>query len=160
MRRNFLDMRWSAAAGVLVGLLLSFVVPTQVLSLYDALFPVVTLKAEVVQKMPSEIVVRLSGQKNRDCRYLGIDAFSRVGTLLRDINRLEDLRGQLRALLAQLDVGAHAALDLEQADFSKLKKNNDDFDHAQSLSGATVALVACSSQAHGTRAYHNAGGDA
>ena len=54
----------------------------------DAMFPVVTMQADVVSKTPTEVVVSLKGTKTRDCKYVSIDAFSRHGDMLRDLNMI------------------------------------------------------------------------
>lgn len=69
--------------GVLAGVLLSFATPW---AWIDSVFPVVSMNAMVIQKMPTEIVVKLAGRKNRDCKYEGVRAYSQVGDLLRDLN--------------------------------------------------------------------------
>jgi len=69
--------------GVVVGFVLSMITP---MTWIDYLFPVVEMQATVVNKTPSEVIVSLKGTKNRDCKYVSIDAFSRHGDTLRDLN--------------------------------------------------------------------------
>jgi len=44
---------------------------------YDTFVPVVRGNASVVNLEPNAVVVRLSGTKYRECRYVGIQAYSR-----------------------------------------------------------------------------------
>jgi len=77
------SMRWTIVFSVMLGIGLSWLTP---MSWIDAVFPVVTMKSEVMAKTPTEVVVRLSGTKHRDCKYEGIDAFSKHGGMVRDLN--------------------------------------------------------------------------
>lgn len=76
------SLRWTIFFSVLLGIGISMITPQ---SWYDALFPVVTMRADVINKTLTEVTVRLSGEKHRDCKYMAIDAFSRHGDLLRDL---------------------------------------------------------------------------
>lgn len=77
------SMRWTILASLALGALMATLTPAAWL---DSLFPVVTMRAEIVTKHPAEIVMRLIGTKHRDCRYEGINAFARMGDLLRDLH--------------------------------------------------------------------------
>lgn len=46
---------------------------------YDHFVPVVRMQGEVVSKTNDSVVVHMWGRKLRDCRYIGIQGFSRVG---------------------------------------------------------------------------------
>ena len=83
MRAVIRSMRWTILIGMVAGVALSMLTP---MAWLDSIYPVVSMRADVVAKQPTEVVVRLSGTKNRDCKYLGIDAFSRHGEMLRDLN--------------------------------------------------------------------------
>lgn len=80
------DMRWTMVLSVVIGVLLALAVPAPMTMLYDAVFPVVTMNSRVVSTSPTEITIGLHGTKNRDCKYLSINAFSRVGERLQDVN--------------------------------------------------------------------------
>jgi hypothetical protein len=45
-------------------------------ALFDAFVPVVWMRGDVVSKGPDYAVVHMSGYKLRECRYLGIQAYS------------------------------------------------------------------------------------
>jgi hypothetical protein len=51
---------------------------------YDNFMPVVRMQGEVVSRTESAVVVRMWGEKIRDCRFVGIQGFSRIGD---NINR-------------------------------------------------------------------------
>ena len=77
------SVRWTLLFGIAAGLAMSMLTP---MAWIDALFPVVTMQAQVASKTPTEVMVSLSGTKNRECRYDGITAYSQMGTLLKELN--------------------------------------------------------------------------
>jgi len=81
--RQLLTMRWTVVISLAVGAVLSNITPA---AWFDSIFPVVSMNAEVVAKSYDEVVLKLSGTKHRDCKYISIDAFSRHGDLLRDLD--------------------------------------------------------------------------
>jgi hypothetical protein len=46
---------------------------------YDQFVPVVRMQGEVVSRTEDAVVVRMWGEKVRDCRFVGIQGFSRIG---------------------------------------------------------------------------------
>jgi hypothetical protein len=46
---------------------------------YDEFVPVVRMQGELVSRTENAVVVRMWGEKVRDCRFVGIQGFSRVG---------------------------------------------------------------------------------
>jgi len=80
---NIRSMRWTILLSIGLGILLSFVTPW---SFIDSVFPVVVMDHVIVQKGPAEVLVQLSGKKQRDCKYEGISAYNQVGNILRDLN--------------------------------------------------------------------------
>lgn len=76
-------MRWTVIVGVVFGILISTSLPSE---WFDEIFPVVVMQAVVVNQSPTEVTVKLSGKKNRDCKYGGITAYSQVGALLKELN--------------------------------------------------------------------------
>lgn len=84
MKRALLDMRWTIVLSVLTGVLLSYVIKPW--ALYDMIFPIVSMEAQVVQKNPAEVIVKLTGSRNRgNCLYLGPQAYTEVGKRLSDL---------------------------------------------------------------------------
>lgn len=60
---------------VLLGLALSLG-SAGALQVYDSLFPVVSMTGEVVSVRDDSVVVHITGTKNRDCIYGGMQAYS------------------------------------------------------------------------------------
>jgi hypothetical protein len=83
MMSHIISMRWTIIASLGIGILLSMVTPW---TFIDSVFPVVVMDPVVVQKTQSEVLVQLSGKKQRDCKYEGISAYNQVGQHLRDLN--------------------------------------------------------------------------
>lgn len=73
--RQLLDMRWTLSAAVVIGLALSPAANLPYL-IYDALVPVVRMQGELVSKTEDSVVVHIWGSKSRECKYLGLQAFS------------------------------------------------------------------------------------
>jgi hypothetical protein len=43
---------------------------------YDVFVPVLWMRGEMISKGPDHVVIRMSGYKLRECRYLGVQAYS------------------------------------------------------------------------------------
>jgi hypothetical protein len=57
-----------------------------VFAVYDRYFPVVTMRGEITGSSESAIVVHMAGTKNRNCKYVRLQAFAGKGDILRDVN--------------------------------------------------------------------------
>lgn len=66
---------WVPWAIALAGLLYGGVAPFA--PLYDAIVPVVSMQGEIVARDKDSVTVRMWGKKNRDCRFVGIQGFSK-----------------------------------------------------------------------------------
>lgn len=82
MIRRYGDLHglWNAVAvGAVVGLLLAPLAPAAwhgFWKLYDRHLPVVSMHGELLARPPGEAVLALSGHKHRDCRYMGLQAYT------------------------------------------------------------------------------------
>lgn len=86
-------MRWTVLFSVLLGALLGSIGPGPLLYLYDIAVPVVNMRGQLVARGDNSVDVHMWGSKNRNCKYLGILAYSHQTNsgLLRDasITRLD-----------------------------------------------------------------------
>ena len=96
-----------ALVGMLIGVFVSHT-DDALWALYDETFPVLSAHAKVVSVDGEHVVVAISGEKFRACRFLRIDAFTRRtdGTLadayMRRVDQLQD--GSTKPL-GQFDMG-------------------------------------------------------
>ena len=74
-------MPWLIGTMVVVGAMLGGAVVPAVqgmLDMFDQQNPVVVVRATVLSVTAEDIVVRLSGEKRRDCQYIGLQAYTRA----------------------------------------------------------------------------------
>ena len=77
--------------GVVIGVLfspLSFGLTDVLMAPFDKVYPVVEMQGVIVSRGQSSVDVRIGGTKNRDCTYLGIQAYATKGGRLHDLNVL------------------------------------------------------------------------
>ena len=80
MMRVLAHQPFTVVFAVLTGLLaapLLSIATTSMLGLYDAAFPVATMRGEFIKADQSEVVIRISGIKHRACTYLRLQALVR-----------------------------------------------------------------------------------
>ena len=83
-------MRWTILLAVAFGCVMSALVDGMSLApVYDQLRPVVTMQGEIVARTPDSVTVHMWGSKNRECRYIGIQAFSHLAGGLRQDTNIE-----------------------------------------------------------------------
>lgn len=72
------DMRWTIAVSVLIGIFLSPISGiSPLMPAYDAMRPVVSMQGEIVARGPDSVTIRMWGTKNRDCKFINIQGFSK-----------------------------------------------------------------------------------
>ena len=54
--------------------------------LYDNTFPVVTMSGKVTNRMDDFVDVNVGGEKHRPCKFVSLQAFTRLNGVLRDSN--------------------------------------------------------------------------
>lgn len=54
--------------------------------IYDSAFPVVTMSGKVTNRMDNFVDVQVGGEKHRPCKYVSLQAFTRLNGVLRDSN--------------------------------------------------------------------------
>jgi len=75
---------------------------------WDHTAPVVVAKGELVSREPDNVVIRLAGEKKRECRYVGIQAYSKMqDDTLRDasIRRVDQMANENTRPLGKFDMG-------------------------------------------------------
>lgn len=75
----FVHQRWTIAIGIVIGFLfspLSLGFYDMALSTYDNTNPVLNMRGEILRKSKDSLELRIIGTKDRDCLYIGIQAFS------------------------------------------------------------------------------------
>ena len=78
-------------SGVVIGVLfspLSFGLTDVLMAPFDKVYPVVEMQGVIVSRGQSSVDVRIGGTKNRDCTYLGIQAYAHKNGKLNDLNIL------------------------------------------------------------------------
>lgn len=81
MMYRFVELRWTLLAAVISGVLVAPIGQTwwhSLLSYYDDAKPVISLYAAVLQRGPDSLVLHLTAQKHRDCRYIRFQAFMQL----------------------------------------------------------------------------------
>lgn len=68
-------MPYASAIGVAFGLLVAHGF-NAFLGIYDAVLPVVEMKGELVSRDGDMVVLHITGRKNRECQYGGLQAYS------------------------------------------------------------------------------------
>lgn len=79
MKSLIATTRWTILFGVVVGVLLSPAVPhtwSALLGGFDNAYPVVNMTGVMVERDAESVTLAISGAKIRDCRYMGIQAFT------------------------------------------------------------------------------------
>ena len=95
MKASTLNLLRTAPYTIVISALLGFAVApgiiqmwTEGLRWYDATRPVVRMKAEVIEREENSITLRLTGEKLRNCAYLGLYAYGvDVNGVLHDVYR-------------------------------------------------------------------------
>ena len=94
MQPLFWVARWmiSAPIAVLLGVLIGLLAAPGgggfdwAYAAYDRLYPVLSMQADIVSSKPGEVLIALTGTKNRACDYIGINSFAEEGGRLVDVN--------------------------------------------------------------------------
>ena len=82
------NMRWTLFLGVITGVLFGPVGGAgwgYVQSVYDDVRPVVRMSGEIVGRDGSSVLIKVTGEKLRDCRYLRISAFAKIDDRADDV---------------------------------------------------------------------------
>ena len=75
---------------------------------WDHFSPVVIARGELVAREPDNVVIRLAGEKKRECRYAGIQAYSKMpDDTLRDasIRRVDQMANDLTRPIGKFEMG-------------------------------------------------------
>jgi len=82
------NLRWTIVLAALFGAMFgSTFSANPLLSAYDAVYPVVDMRGEINKIGGGEVIIHVVGVKNRDCKYIGIQAFTRFAGVLVDANK-------------------------------------------------------------------------
>ena len=79
----------SILLGVVIGVLfspLSFGLTDILMTPFDRVYPVVEMKGVLIARTGSSVDVRMAGTKNRDCNYIGLQAYAYRGGAQHDLN--------------------------------------------------------------------------
>ena len=76
------SVRWTIICGVLVGVMLGpwgISVWSFANSLYDQAYPVVKMSGQIISRDADSVLIKIAGQKLRDCRYVRLSAYGDDG---------------------------------------------------------------------------------
>jgi len=86
--REAWGMKFTLLFAVIFGIFISPASTTGshfVYGIYDSFFPVVTMTGSLVRREgDGGVVIHLAGKKNRACRFVQLDSFSKASGILRD----------------------------------------------------------------------------
>ena len=82
---NIRKMPWTALFAALLGVSVAWAFPwSAIQEVYDTVRPVSIISANVVSRTSDSVTLHLTGEKKRDCKFISVHAFTRVGPPMRD----------------------------------------------------------------------------
>jgi hypothetical protein len=88
MMRVFTSMKWTIMFSIALGMFISGIFAQPIkdayLEYYDAAYPVVAMRGDLVAQDDDAVTIRISGEKLRPCRYLRMLAYTTKNGQLTD----------------------------------------------------------------------------